>query len=223
MTPLARSRSPRAAPRPHVVAVAALAAAWVAVNFLGAWREIALAKRVTDLGGQVRFHFDWSLPHFRVFSVQFSSDLTSEQWGVAADAMEQAAGVRRLAMIGVECDADVLRRFTGLARLRRLYLRGCHAIDDRAMPIVCQWRHLAVLDLGGTTITDAGLRDLERLAHLQRLVLPGRQRQSPGEPHWIFELRCRLIEHWEPAPTVTRSGIEMLARLLPGCEIRQVA
>lgn len=213
----------RSLTRLPVGAAVAVLSVWMAVNFLGAWREIALARQVCDLGGEVRFRLAWSMPHFRMVAVQFTSDQTPSQLNDAAKVLERAAGIRTLSLLGVDCDGKALEEFCGLAGLKRLYLRGCNGVDDQALAVVSQFRNLVVLDLGGTCVTDAGLHHLEQLTQLEHLVVPGRLRPNANEPHWIFELRCHLVEHWGPTLTVSRRGVEMLARMLPGCEIRQVA
>lgn len=201
-----------------------LFAGWFAPNFLATWREVAVARQIRRLGGDVRFHVEWTFPHVRIGAVRFRGERADRaRLNQAADLLSQTTGVRRLAFLGMDCDAETLRRFSDHRGLRRLYLRGCREISDEALAVVARWRRLQVLDLGETQVTDAGLRHLTELKALRRLNLPGRQEHRRDEPHWVFALRCQLIESWGPPIAVTRRGVEALARALPGCEIRQVA
>jgi hypothetical protein len=91
---------------------------------------------------------------------------------------------------------------------------------DTDLGDLCELRRLTGLGLGGTQITDKGLRTVGSLRWLERLSLTATTVTDEGIRH--LESMSNLRElHLRQCPNITDEGVARLQKTLPKCTIHR--
>jgi hypothetical protein len=89
-------------------------------------------------------------------------------------------------------------------------LRGTR-INDRAIKFLARLPSLEQIDLGGTSVTAAGLAQFKDAPNLRRIIIPWKE-----EPHSLIDV---LLGRPREAPGFSARELAHLQKVLPKCTI----
>src|SRR5882724_5587830 len=124
--------------------------------------DISLCNGITDLG----------LKHLSTLAKLTAIDLT--QSPITDRGVRSLVALKQLeslTLVRLPITGDGLKELEPLAHLKHLNLRMCESIEDVDLPSVARLKSIEVLDLRGTGITDAGVKELSAMRRLQSLAL----------------------------------------------------
>lgn len=96
-----------------------------------------------------------------------------------------------------------------LELIKEIRLKGCHNINDQAMPFLCKLKGVELLHLKGTAITTNGFEHIAKLKNLKTLLISAEE-NDPLLPEIFVSLPkgCAFIVNYKAYPFVEECRID---------------
>lgn len=111
------------------------------------------------------------------------------------------------------------KHISELKQLQVLYLSKSN-ITDAGLKHIAELRQLQALCLGSNNITDVGLEHIVKLKQLRSLILRNSNITDVGLEHIAKMKQLKKLQLSSGHHNLTRTGVEKIRKLLPGCHIR---
>lgn len=110
-------------------------------------------------------------------------------------------GVRSVTFPHGRITPQIVQQLLELGPVRSISFDGCPQVDDSFMPVIAQVEGLESLNLGGTPITDRGLKQLRPLRGLRRIYLWRTDVTEEGLAALSSLPNLQLLNLWDTATT----------------------
>lgn len=213
---------------------------WLGIEVNAVRRQRAIVSAIEKAGGVVRF--DWELDenkqetgakhppglewlrrrigddYFQTVVAVFITENPSFR-DEHLPAVDQLPGLRTLALGSTQIGDCIMPRIARCRGLTFLDISQTNVTDAGMEPAgqLRQLKELWVGDWWRGTVGDAGLKKLEGLANMERLLLHGKTFTDASIP--VLERFQKLRELWLIHGGITAEGQARLRRSLPGCEV----
>jgi hypothetical protein len=135
-------------------------------------KELSIGgNKLTDAGLQALRH----LTALRSLDLSGMQRTDSGLWSVSltelgVNTIAALKEIRELRLNAMPVSARWIEKLKGLTKLERLYLQGCKRLGDDAVPVLAAFPALAVLDVKGSAITEAGVERLKQARPSARVL-----------------------------------------------------
>lgn len=193
--------------------------------------DLSLAAKPLDVDALAKIHF---VSHLRLQGARLSK--------ANLDFLSQFENLQFLDLgLQQSLKADELTKLSARKQLRQLWLSSAR-IGDEELAAVASISQLTFLEMSRSSVTDTGMKHIEKLAALKHLSLPGNRKLTGKTLDYVGKLRAletldlsatnvddaslahlyelrKLIGLAVENTKVTRTGVEGLKTKLPKCAV----